>query len=98
MKFVVLLQDDPSASPDIRSRLMPDHLDFLETHANQIAAAGPLMRQDGQAGGGLWEVDATDAAAVDALIKADPFWPSGLRASYQILTWRQVFSGGKRLI
>jgi uncharacterized protein YciI len=42
-------------------------------------------------------VEAKDAAEVDALVKADPFWPTGLRKSVRILAWTQVFADGKRL-
>jgi len=48
--------------------------------------------------GGLWLVDAADLAEVDALVKEDPFWPTGLRKSVRILAWNQVFSDGRRLI
>ena len=33
-----------------------------------------------------------------ARIKADPFWPTGLRRSVRILSWAQVFAEGRRLI
>jgi hypothetical protein len=35
---------------------------------------------------------------VDALVKEDPFWPTGLRRSVRVLEWSQVFRDGKRLI
>jgi uncharacterized protein YciI len=31
-------------------------------------------------------------------VKADPFWPTGLRHSVRILSWSQVFADGKRLL
>ena len=34
---------------------------------------------------------------VEALVKEDPFWPTGLRRSVRILGWSQVFADGKRL-
>ena len=94
MLFAVLFEDDP-ARADARARHMPDHLAFLERNAGSVRAAGPLAA-DGDAAGGLWLVEATDAAAVRRLVESDPFWSTGLRRSVQILHWRQVFADGRR--
>lgn len=97
MKFAVLFEDDPAAA-SARSNHMAAHLAFLEKNAGAILAAGPLKTTDGQGAGGLWLIEADDAAQVDALAKADPFWPTGLRKSVRILAWTQVFAEGRRLI
>lgn len=98
MLYVVLLEDNPDADPDIRKTRMPDHLDFLEANAGQVQAAGPLKTRDGAAAGGIWLVEATTAEAVDTLVEADPFWPTGLRKSVRVLAWTQVFADGQRKI
>ena len=95
MLYAVLLSDNPGKA-DIRPRLMPAHLDFLEEHRAEIRAAGPLMEPDGRGAGGLWLVEALDAAAVTALVELDPFWPAGLRQSVRVLEWHQVFAEGRR--
>jgi uncharacterized protein YciI len=95
MLYAVLLSDNPGKG-DIRPRLMPVHLDFLEENRAAIRAAGPLIEPDGRGAGGLWLVEAEDAAAVSALVERDPFWPTGLRQSVRILEWRQVFAEGRR--
>jgi uncharacterized protein YciI len=98
MLYVVLFTDDP-AHADIRPRLMPAHLDFLEKHDTTIHSAGPLFEaQSGDAAGGLWVVEAETFDAVRALVEADPFWPTGLRRSVRILRWSQVFADGRRLV
>lgn len=97
MKYVVLFEDNPHGS-SLRGKYMPAHLAFLEKHSGRVLAAGPLKADDGSGAGGLWLVEAADAAAVDALVKADPFWPTGLRKSVRILAWTQVFAEGRRLI
>lgn len=95
MLFAVCFTDDP-ARADQRPRLMAAHLAFLEANRTAVRAAGPLL--DGAAGaGGLWLVEAPDAATVRRLVEADPFWPSGLRQAVRILVWRQVFADGRRL-
>jgi hypothetical protein len=35
---------------------------------------------------------------VHALVKDDPFWPTGLRRSVRIPSWAQIFADGRRLI
>ena len=97
MKFVVLLEDNPAADADIRQRDMPAHLAFLEENRDKIEAAGPLPVL-GNGSGGLWIVEAPDKDVAEALVHADPFWLTGLRKSVQVLAWKQVFAGGKRLI
>lgn len=98
MIYAVLFEDDASKAP-MRAKLMPDHLAFLERHATSVQAAGPLRdTASGAAAGGLWIVTADSPQAVQALIEADPFWPSGLRKSVRVLEWTQVFRDGGRRI
>jgi uncharacterized protein len=97
--FAVLFEDDPELADAVRQRHMADHLTFLETHAKSIRAAGPLREtQDRTPAGGLWVVEAANPDAVELLVRSDPFWPTGLRRSFRILTWSQVFADGKRRI
>lgn len=98
MLHVVLFEDDPALGESVRGRLMPAHQAFLAENAAAIRAAGPLLESGGAAAGGLWLVEAPDAAAVEALVRADPFWPTGLRRSVRVLRWRQVFAEGRSLL
>jgi len=98
MLYVVLFEDSASAGTDIRRQHMPAHLSFLEKNAARIKAAGPLRALSGDPAGGLWVVEAEHPDVVDALVKDDPFWPTGLRRSVRILSWAQVFADGRRLI
>lgn len=98
MKYIILFTDNPDADPNIRTSLMPDHLAFLEAHAKHVSAAGPLHDASGVGAGGLWIVDADDEQQVEALVHQDPFWPTGLRQSFSVRRWTQVFADGKRNI
>lgn len=98
MLYAVLFEDDAALAAEIRRRHLPAHLAFLEANAQRIKAAGPLSAVSGEPAGGLWLVDTESAAAVDALVKEDPFWPTGLRRSVRILGWSQVFADGRRLV
>jgi uncharacterized protein YciI len=98
MLYAVLFTDN-DAHADVRVRLMPAHLDFIERHRDRIRAAGPVRDGvDGTPAGGLWLVEAESAAAVAELYRSDPFWPTGLRKSIRVLQWSQVFADGRRLI
>jgi uncharacterized protein len=98
MLYVVLFEDNPGLGAEVRRKHMPAHLSFLESHGDRIKAAGPLKSPTNEPAGGLWVVEAENPAEVDALAKADPFWPTGLRKSVRILTWTQVFADGARLV
>jgi uncharacterized protein YciI len=96
MLHAVIFTDDP-ARGTMRARHMDAHLAFLDAHRDRIAAAGPLLDGAGAPHGGLWLVEAPDAAAVRALVEADPLWPTGLRRAVAIHPWRRVFADGRRL-
>jgi uncharacterized protein YciI len=98
MIYAVIFEDNPSLGSDVRRRHMAAHLAFLDSNAARITAAGPLQAPSGDPAGGLWLVEADAPEAVDALVKEDPFWPTGLRRSVRILRWAQVFADGKRRI
>jgi len=74
-----------------RAEFMKDHLAFLRSNAERISAAGPVKdTKTGSPAGGLWLVSAVSPEEVIALVKADPFWPTGLRKSFRILEWTKV--------
>lgn len=97
MKYVILFEDDTLVDPDIRRQHMAEHLCFLEENAAQIEAAGPLTGPDGENAGGIWVVEMPNDENIETLIKQDPFWPTGLRKSYRILAWTQVFANSQRI-
>lgn len=98
MKFIVLFEDAADAALDLRKRHMRAHLEFLERHADKVEAAGPLADTEGRGRNGLWIVEACEQADVERLVREDPFWPTGLRASVSILRWTQVFADGRQQI
>jgi len=91
MPIIILFTDNPTAEPGLRAAHMQDHLAFLADHAGTISGAGPLATEAGAGDGGLWVVETDDFAAAEALVRADPFWPTGLRHSHRALHWRRVF-------
>jgi len=98
MKFIILFEDAPDADPNIRKTQMPGHLGFLDSHSDMIEAAGPLFDGSHHGKGGLWIVEAKNTRDVERLVHEDPFWSTGLRKSFTILKWAQVYACGSRLI
>ena len=97
MHFIVLFEDNPEKA-DQRAKHMAAHLAFLEKNSSRVKIAGPLIDPvNGAGAGGLWLVEAADAAQVRKLVETDPFWPTGLRKSVNILQWKQVYKDGKKL-
>lgn len=95
MQFIVLFEDNAEKAGE-RQKHMAAHLAFLER--KRVTAAGPLIDPaDGSGAGGMWLVEAPDAAAVTAMVREDPFWPTGLRKSVRVLQWKQVFADGKKV-
>jgi uncharacterized protein YciI len=98
MKYAVLFEDNDEFAHK-RPQFMADHLQFLADNSDKIDAAGPLKDAATQdPAGGLWLVEADDAGQVQALVEADPFWPTGLRKSIQILEWTRVYADGQKMI
>ncbi|HVJ33432.1 MAG TPA: YciI family protein [Terriglobia bacterium] len=92
--YCVLFEDDDDFS-DMRARHMPAHRAFLARHPG-IIAAGPLGdAATGMAAGGMWLVGGGSADEITALVREDPFWPTGLRKSVRILEWRLVHALGE---
>jgi uncharacterized protein YciI len=98
MFYAVLFEDNTNLGSDVRRRHMPAHLSFLEQNASRIKAAGPLVAPSGDPAGGLWLVEADNLDVIDALVKEDPFWATGLRRSVRILSWSRVFVEGRQMI
>ena len=98
MKYAVLFEDNDEFA-HMRPKFMADHLQFLADNSQRIEAAGPMKEgRTQEPTGGLWIVDAENPDQVQALVEADPFWPTGLRKSIQILEWTQVYVNGKKMI
>jgi len=95
--FAVLFEDDRQHAAAIRQENLERHFDFLQANAAFIKTAGPLSQHGDAFAGGLWLVEAPDAAEFERLVEADPFWSAGLRKSVRILAWNRVFADGARL-
>jgi len=95
MLFAVRFFDRPDAA-NVRQQHMQAHIDWLDEHKDVVLAAGSLRLEPGsKPEGGLWIVEAPSRAAVEVLIKSDPFSLHGLRHRHEILLWTKAFPDRK---
>jgi uncharacterized protein len=86
MRLIALFEDElPMA--DVRRRLEPAHLAFLEANRQEIPMAGGLREEPGGAyTGGLWVFDVASKARAVQLIEADPYHQAHPRP-YRLQVW-----------
>jgi uncharacterized protein len=86
MRLIAIFEDEPPMA-DVRARLEPAHLAFLETHRGEIRMAGGLRDEPGGLYvGGLWVLDVASKARATQLIEDDPYFKA-YRRPYRLLVW-----------
>ena len=66
MLFALLCTDKPN-SLDLRLKVRPDHLAYLESLGAALKAAGPFTTDEGSPVGSLVIIDAANRAAAEAI-------------------------------
>ncbi len=98
MLFAVIFTDKPNHG-EIRAANLQAHIDWLEQHKDVIPVGGSLRHEPDQTPkGGLWVAHAESKAALEELLKTDPFYIAGLRQSYEILHWSKANAERMELI
>ena len=87
MLFALICTDTP-ASLDLRLKMRPDHLAFLESLGSGLKAAGPFTDDGGSPTGSLVVIEAADRQAAEAIAASDPYARAGLFASVDIRPWK----------
>ncbi|HEX2546375.1 MAG TPA: YciI family protein [Ramlibacter sp.] len=91
MLFAVIFRDKPDQGA-LRSQLLPAHIAWLDQVRDTVRVGGSLRTEPGIVPiGGLWIVEAASKDEIDRLMRADPFFTGGLRASWEILHWSKAF-------
>jgi len=89
MPFAIVAKDKPG-SAELRARMRPDHLSYLEDNLSKLIGAGALLDDDGvTAGGSLYLVDIDERAEAEAFIAADPYSKAGLFGEVEVTRWRR---------
>lgn len=87
--FAIHCIDKPH-SAELRAAAREEHLSHLNSVAEKILAAGPLLSLEGQPMGSLLIIDFPDRAAAYRFAAADPYALAGLFASVAVTAWRKV--------
>ncbi len=83
-----LLCTDKLDSLDLRLKVRPEHLAYLNGPSVALKAAGPFLDDAGNPTGSLVIVEAADMAAAKMVAANDPYNIAGLFASVEIKAWR----------
>jgi uncharacterized protein YciI len=90
MLFALVCTDKPQ-SLDLRLATRAAHLAYLQTYAEKMIMAGPLLDPEGRACGSLLVIDVTDSPEAAGFAEADPYARAGLFESVVIRPYRVVF-------
>ena len=86
MRYVAIF-DDSTEMAEVRNRVEPDHLRYLEEHHAEIPMAGGLRNEHGgRYVGGLWVFEVANRARAVELIEGDPYFIACPR-TYRLLAW-----------
>ena len=88
MLYMIHAVDRPG-SGDLRLRLRPEHLEYL--NAAPPVHAGPLLDEEGGMCGSLILIDVPDRAAAEAYAAGDPFNREGLFERVEVCAHRASF-------
>jgi uncharacterized protein YciI len=95
MLFIARFTDKPNIA-ELRDKLFPAHLKWLDEHKDKVLVPGSLRPDVGGASlGGLWIIEANSKADVEKIYKSDPFFANGLRAKVEVYFWKKAFEDRK---
>jgi uncharacterized protein YciI len=78
MIFAILLLDRPGVA-ELRTKVRPEHRDYLAKLADKMAFSGPLTSEDGKtAVGSLLVMDFPSKADAQAWLSEEPFTKAGV--------------------
>lgn len=98
MPYMIETFDKPGCA-DLRSRLRPEHLDYLEANKALLLACGAKLDDAGElASGGLYLLAVESRAEAQAFIEADPFLKGDLFQRVMVTRWRQAYLDGRNTL
>jgi uncharacterized protein len=87
MLFALLCTDKPD-SLELRAKVRPEHVAYLDSLGRKLKAAGPFLDDASNPTGSLVILEATDRNEAENMAAADPYAIAGLFASVEIKSWR----------
>ena len=87
MLFALICNDKPN-SLDLRLKVRPDHVAYLNGLGDTLKTAGPFTTDEGSPDGSLVIIDVENRAAAEQIAKNDPYAKAGLFSSVEIRAWK----------
>ncbi|WP_186388842.1 YciI family protein [Stappia sp. TSB10P1A] len=98
MPWMIETYDRPG-SGDLRLRLRPAHLEYLEANRHLLLACGAKLDDNGEAAsGGLYLLAVESRAEAEAFIAADPFHTGDLFERVFVTRWRKAYLDGRNTL
>jgi uncharacterized protein YciI len=98
MPYMVVADDKPGTA-DLRARVRPAHVAYLETHLAKLIGAGAKLDDDGvTAIGSLYLIDTEDRAEAERFVAEDPFMVQGVFSGFVATRWRKAVLDGRSFI
>lgn len=95
MPYMIETFDKPDTG-ELRQKLRPSHLEYLENNKKLLLACGAKLQEDGVTGtGSFYIVDVDTRDEAQAFIDADPFTSGGLFERIEINRWRKAYLNGE---
>jgi uncharacterized protein len=87
MLYALLCTDKPG-SLELRMKVRPEHVAYLNGPSVALKAAGPFLDEAGNPTGSLVIIEAADMAAAKVVAANDPYNVAGLFSNVEIKPWR----------
>lgn len=98
MPYMVIADDRPD-SADLRARIRPSHIAYLESNLPKLLGAGAKMADDGvTAIGSLYLIDTDSREEAERFVAEDPFMREGVFAGFVATRWRKAILDGRSFI
>ena len=91
MPYMIDATDRPGAA-ELRTKIRPEHLKFLDASVGRLLACGAKLSDDGETAlGSLYILDTDSRAEAKAFIDSDPFARNGVFGTITITRWRKGY-------
>lgn len=98
MPYMVIADDRP-ATAELRARIRPAHVAYLESHLDTLIGAGAMLADDGvTACGSLYLIDTDSRAEAESFVANDPFMKEGVFSGFVATRWRKAILDGRSFI
>jgi uncharacterized protein YciI len=91
MLFALVALDRPNAVED-RTRIRPDHLQYLHNLGDTLLLAGPFLNDKGESVGSIVIIESESLDTARATFNRDPYVEAGLFDTIMIKPWKTVIN------